>query len=244
MTEPVMDFQTYVWPAYEVRPDPPRKPVPEEELFLLNARVIVPVGEGRLVRPTLKAVDFTIGLLLRTPLAKPHPKDGLPNPDADQIAVLERNAVAIARRVGLLSTLHRLARTTEPPFPADLNRRFVKDERDRLIKWHNLAETIQTTFGRPPSQLHEIPIGLLHVYMSFQSGGSRSMVLRPERTGEALIYRAAQLASSGAKLQRCEKCSGQFLIGGPRTRGKKKEGARFCSEQCRWDYNNARRKRN
>ena len=86
-------------------------------------------------------------------------------------------------------------------------------------------------------------IGRLTLYMSFKSGGFRSMAILPENTDQVLIYRAAQLASSGTKLQRCAKCESPFLIGGSRAREKKKEGTRFCGEQCRWDYNNARRKK-
>ena len=240
MADPEMDFQTSVAQDYELR----RRQHPD-------APAVQSKGKSRLIRPTRNAMDYAVKLLLRTPLPKlPRQRrvvakfgalEAVENrkyypKDADQFAALERNALAIARRVGLL-------RSHLNPDGAAIS------EFESMWDWFFLAQDIQIVFsgrqypGGPPIGW-EHPVGQLSVYLSFKSGRPNTMTVRPASTRDALRYHAAQMSVLGTRPQRCESCKTPFLIGGPRERGKKKQGARFCSEQCRWDYNNARRKKN
>jgi hypothetical protein len=242
-----MDYQTSVAQDYELR-----------RLPKLDAPSVKSVGKSKLVRPVRGDMDYAVKLLLRTPLPElqihhPDPliapkgqrtvitaeqleavRSKLIYPEADQIAPLEQSALAIARRIGLLG--------------ADLNReRPYVYERESMWDWFRLAQNIQEAFsgrlhGRLPISW-EHPVANLSVYLSYRLGRPRSMSVRPASTGGALMYHAAQMAVSGTRAQACKSCNAPFLIGGPRSRGKKKSGTRFCSDQCRWDYNNERRKK-
>jgi hypothetical protein len=235
-----MDFQTSIAQDYKLLGQPK-----------LDAPSVQSVGKSRLIRPTRNAMNDAVELLLRTPLpelprhrrvvAKFGALEAMESrpkyPEADQIAVLEQNALEIARHVGLLQS------DLNPDGPAIYNH-------ESMWEWFFLAQHIQRMFsgrwwsGGPPIQMDELPVGTLSVYISFKSGRPGSMTLRAACTRDALVYHAAQMVTAGTKPQACKCCKTPFLLGGPRARGKKKAGTRFCSEQCRWDYNNARRKKN
>jgi hypothetical protein len=222
-----MDFQTSVAQDYELR-----------RLPKLDAPSVESVGESKLLRPTRNTMNYAVKLLLETPLPNLRPNKasvfGREYPETHQVAALEQNVLAIARRIGLLEN------HLNPDEP-------WASERESLWLWFFLAQDIQSAFsGRHPSgglNGWECPAAQLSVYLSFKTGRPRSMSVRPASTADALRYHAAQMAVSGTKAQACKSCNAPFLIGGPRARGKKKSGTRFCSEQCRWDYNNARRKK-
>jgi hypothetical protein len=222
-----MDYQTSVARSYELR----RRPE-------WNAPSVQSIGESKLIRPTRNTMNYAVELLLQTPLPKLRPNGASANgreyPETHQVAVLEQNVLAIARRIGLLES------HLNPDEP-------WASERESLWLWFFLAQDIQSAFtGHHPSggpNGFEYPAAQLSVYLSFKTGRPRSMSVRPASTADALRYHAAQMAVSGTKAEACKSCSAPFLIGGPRARGKKKSGTRFCSEQCRWDYNNARRKK-
>jgi hypothetical protein len=238
MADAEMDYQTSVAQDYELR-----------RRSEWDAPSVQSIGKSRLIRPTRNAMDYAVRLLLRTPLPK-LPRDRrvvakfgaleavesrTKYPQADQIAVLEQNVLVIARRIGLLDA--RLNPDSPPT-----------SQRESLWGWFFVAQGIQEMFngrwvGGQPIQIDEFPVGKLSVYISFKSGRPSSMAVRPACTSDALRYHAAQMVTSGTKPQACKCCKAPFLIGGPRARGKKKAGTRFCSEQCRWDYNNARRKK-
>jgi hypothetical protein len=231
-----MDYQASVAQDYELRQRPKG-----------DAPSVRSVGKSKLIRPTRNAMDFAVRLLLRTPLPEiprerrvvakfgdlevKEPRKKYPEPD--EIAALEQNVLAIARRIGLLQS--------------DLNPDAPESGWESMWDWFFLAQDIQIVFsGRYPGGLPirwEHLVGRLSVYLSFKSGRPSAMTVRPACTRDALHYHAAQMIASGTRTQSCKRCKGPLLIGGPRARGKKKEGARFCSEQCRWDYNNARRKK-
>jgi hypothetical protein len=239
MAETEMDFHASVAQDYELRRRPER-----------DSPSVQSVGKSRLMRPTRNAMNYAVELLLRTPLPellidrRVEKLGGIPMrtgrrkyPEADQIAALEQNALAIARRIGLLEW------ELNPRAPA-------ASERESMWGWFDLARDIQQMFsgrfvgGQSPIQIDEWPVGTLTIYISLKSGRPSSMTVRPGCTRDALRYHAAQMVTSGTRSQPCKWCKGPLLIGGPRARGKKKEGARFCSERCRWHYNNDRRKKN
>jgi hypothetical protein len=244
MADLEMDFQASVAQDYELWQRPKA-----------DAPSVRSVGKSKLIRPTRNAMDYAVRLLLRTPLPelrmhRPDPLIAAKGqmiteeqleavrskriyPEADQIAPLEQNVIAIARRIGLLQS--------------NLNPDAPESGWESMWDWFFLAQDIQGAFsGRLGGLLieWEHPVANLSVYLSYKSGRPSSMNVRPASTSAALRYHAAQMAVSGTKAQTCKSCEAPFLIGGPRARGKKKAGTRFCSEQCRWDYNNARRKKN
>ena len=210
-----MDFQTYVAPAYELR---------RTDLF--------PVGKPRLVKPKRAAFDHAVYLLLQTP--KPTLKEDPRPPNPDELARLERSALAIAKTIGLLST---------PLYPEKTREAWGKNAENRhesLSEWLQMAQRIHGMFETPAV---EIGVGSVFIYLGRQSDGSRSMNVRAPFTDGALIYHAAQLIAKGAVSQTCEHCGGQFLSGGSgRGKDKKRSGSRFCSDECRWSHHNEMRK--
>jgi hypothetical protein len=151
-------------------------------------------------------------------------------PSADELAQLERNAVWIAKDVGLLNAQHDAY--AEP-----------KHEREALQFWLYLAQTIQLMFeGRRPRTIY--PVGTMVINLACKSDGSCFMTVRPRTTHDALIYHAAQMITKGTVSQTCEQCGTTFLSGGAASGKDKKRGdARFCSDECRWKYHNESRRR-
>ena len=176
-----------------------------------------------------------MGLLLRTP--KPpftsdeeYGKKEIPN--ADEVAHLERNSLAIAKHIGLLSA----QRDNENSYSSE-------DNRDSLVSWLKLAQLIQLMFDGPAGAT-ELGVGRLAIYLAYKPDKSRSMAVRPETTRGVLIYHAAQMIAKGTESRTCEHCGTTFLSGGTgRGKDKKRGDARFCSDECRWKFHNESRRR-
>lgn len=69
------------------------------------------------------------------------------------------------------------------------------------------------------------------------------IAFRPQTLIDAFTLHAARLATGGASLRHCEFCSNSFVTGGKHASGQKIASARFCSDQCRSDFHNARKKK-
>ena len=228
MFDAEMDFQAYVAAGYELRraDEFPERIDPHSGL-----RHLVPVGKPRLVRPRRKALDFAVGLLLQTP--KPPLTSGR-NPNADEIVHLERNALAIAKHVGLL---------TAQRDPQNSYSKRGEHNHESLWWWLRLAQVIESMFRRP-AQAAEFPVGSLTLYHACKPDGSRSMAVRPRSIEGVLTYHAAQMSAKGTESRTCEHCGTTFLSGGAgRGTDKKRSGSRFCSDECRWRHHNESRRK-
>jgi hypothetical protein len=241
MTDLEMDFRAPVAKAYELRradelclliPDIENRPVTlfrRQRGLLRDLRYLMPVGESRLVRPKRRAMDFAIGLLLKTPMPKSVPSAdragaGVESLAQQDVAALERNVLLIAKHIGpLFGHLEdKNAKTHTEPIC------------ESLSQWVDLAKWIQTDFERDSPG--DYPTCSVDVYLTRQRDGSRSMVVRPSFTREALKYHAAQMIARGAVSRACEHCGTLFLTG--KGGGEKRGGARFCSDKCRYSYHN------
>jgi hypothetical protein len=235
-----VDFETYVAPDYEFRP----RHESERELTLKRKlaavighrgprgrlptyeRELVELGKPKLVRPKRRALDLAVGLMLRTPV----PGRGEEVKNSDELAHLERNALAVAKHIGRLN--------------AHLGYSYPQyREGEPLHFWLYLARTIQLMFeGRRPGTIY--PVGNMVINLACKSDGSCFMTVRPRRTEDALIYHAAQMIAKGTISQTCKQCGTTFLSGGAASGKDKKRGdARFCSDECRWKFHNESRRR-
>ena len=234
-----VDFQTYVAPDYEFRERIKSEgdQTIEQQLAALTGyepkrsitreRELVALGKPKLVRPKRKALDFAVGLMLRTPV--PGLNEKVKN--SDELARLERNALAVAKHIGRLNARH------------DAYARYGKNRSEPLQFWHYLAQTIQLMFeGRRPGTIY--PVGTMVINLACKSDGSCFMTVRPRTTHDALIYHAAQMIAKGTISQTCGQCGTTFLSGGAASGKDKKRGdARFCSDECRWKFHNESRRR-
>jgi hypothetical protein len=185
-------------------------------------------------------MDMAVALLLKTQMPKwaVVTDDDRKNkaPDPDELAVLERNVLAIAKHVGLLGTILN-------PTNFKILGRHVEANHESILDWFQLARRIQMMFAGLPRPV-EMPVGSIFIYVSYKPDGSRSMVVRPPFTDAALIYHAAQMVAKGTISQTCEHCGSPFLSGGARReKEKKRDGSRFCSDGCRWGYHNEMRRK-
>jgi hypothetical protein len=236
-----VDFQTYIAPDYEFRERIKSKDYLKMEQGMAaltghkpgrsvtHERELVALGKPKLVRPKRKALDFAVRLLLRTPVP-PAYGSNYREPSADELAQLERNALWIAKDVGLLNASH--DEYAEP-----------KHESEALQFWLYLAQTIRLMFeGRRPGTIY--PVGTMRIHLACKSDGSCFMTVRPHTTHDALVYHAAQMVTKGTISQTCEQCGTTFLSGGTgRAKDKKRGDARFCSDECRWKFHNETRRR-
>jgi hypothetical protein len=240
-----VDFQTYVAPAYEFRtahkpgfsvrlPDSSTSRADAQEYVVkpTSKRELVALGKPKLVRPKRRALDLAAGLLLQTPV--PRWNEEVQN--RGELAHLERNALAVAKHIGLLNAPHE-------PFA-----KYRENESEPLESWLYLAQTIQLMFEssrhRIPVSTVGTPVGTMQIHLARRSDGSCFMTLRPRATRDALIYHAAQMIAKGTISQTCEQCGTTFLSGGAGRRKEKKRGdARFCSDECRWKFHNESRRR-
>ena len=108
-----VDFETYVAPDHEFRSrhKSERDLTLERELAAVIGykrprptfeRELVALGKPKLVRPKRRALDLAVGLLLQTPV--PRWNEEVQN--RGELAHLERNALAVAKYIGLLNAQH------------------------------------------------------------------------------------------------------------------------------------------
>jgi hypothetical protein len=246
-----MDFSCMLAAKYEIRPL--REVMLTNGIYTepLNMPQLVQVGRAEPVRPNLKALDYAIGLLLQQRMPKWRAEQtkraalvGRINLksrakimaayqedvqlDEDEFSKLKRSVLAIAAKIGMIS--RRASRDSKVP------------QTESLLHWIHLANHVQNIFGWGKFQVGNtkvIPVGNLGIYIAIGSKKPDSVLIRPDKTRDAIIYRAAQMFTGGTKLQSCSNCSAPFLAGGVGRDGKKKRAdARFCSNTCRITYHN------
>jgi hypothetical protein len=255
VVEAPIDFQCFVARYALRRADE----LPEEarrDLDPPNVPHLVQIGGAKLIRPKREVMDMVVGLLLKTQMPKWQAsrkrrakkfgeinlREGADaafkwnasedaDLDPDEFSSLEKKALLISRQIGML----RGGREIQTAFG------YVRHE--SLLDWIWLAQVIQQMFGfrdlPTETDIEDVPFGNLTLFMSYKSDGSASLHVRPERTDTALIYHAAQMITTGAKLLTCAHCNIPFLGGGiGRGRNKKRADARFCSDKCRWGFHN------
>ena len=84
-------------------------------------------------------------------------------------------------------------------------------------------------------------IGELEIFLVPDKDGKPVLALRPQDFQDALILYAARMIATGTTFQICEHCKSPFLSGG--ARGKKRGDSRFCSDECRYGFHNAKRRK-
>jgi hypothetical protein len=172
---------------------------------------------AKIVRPSPKAMELAVKLLVereKTPLHKV--------------------ALTIARTVGGL-------------LPA------TEHDKEELEHWDELADYLRGIFKGYHEQFlfdqgnpNAPPlIGEVGIFLDREKDGKLKLALRPEDLQHALILYAARMATTGTTFQTCQHCNTPFLSGGERHGGgkKKRGGARFCSDRCRWEFHNEVRRK-
>jgi hypothetical protein len=232
-----MDFQTYVAPDYELRSADQLPPIPgsddraDVDKHFHHVPWLLAVGRPKLVRPKRRAMDYAVGLLLKSPkrLTGKNAVRLFEN-EQEGLALLGRNALLIAKHVGLLRTMITGGKPYDPY------------QRESLLEWLGYSAKIQRMFdGRLDPEMSE---GHLGFYLLTKPNGTRSMAVRPTSTANALSFHAAQMIARGTAAQTCEHCGTIFLSGGGDPgKDKKRGGSRFCSDECRWQFHNKSRRK-
>jgi hypothetical protein len=199
--------------------------LPDEDRKALSSAV-VSVGErSQPLRPTSRQLDHAVELLAR---------DSVP---------LETAALKITRAIG-----NRLpgARSSNLYSWLRLRRQLANILRGRGVHYDLTA--IDPPLGDRLAQKEHELLSQYHlevgVYLIPDEHGGRRLVLRPRDETQALVLQAARRLATGTEMLFCDHCNTGFLSGGPgRGKNKRRAGARFCSDKCRWDHNNERRRK-
>jgi hypothetical protein len=86
-------------------------------------------------------------------------------------------------------------------------------------------------------------VGQLGIYLVPDKNNKPVLALRPNSIFDALTLVAARMIATGTTTFICENCKTPFLSGGSRGRNKRRGGARFCSDRCRYEFHNRRKAR-
>jgi hypothetical protein len=189
----------------------------------------VQTGPARVVSVKRSTLEYAVGLLLKTDVR---------NLDAEGISKLERNVLLISRQIGML--------TKKRDHPVAKPQRLREEP---LSKWIETATWIQRLFQLRDDRDRGAISGLkieapsLSIHMDY-SPNHISIKLRPIDTIAALLYSAVQMIARGIAAHACDHCGAPVLSGGERDRrNKKRAGSRFCSDKCRYEYHNERRRK-
>ena len=147
-------------------------------------------------------------------------------PDSHEFALLKTIVSSFSKQIGMLHW-----REAEPPQIGDS---------ECLSKWIGLAWNIQRVFQAPGSPNKPAKVGNLGIFLVNTPNSGTAIRIRPSDTRAAVIYHAARMVAEGTAFQTCAQCQTPYLAGGMRGKKKKRAGSRFCSDQCRWTFNNAR----
>jgi hypothetical protein len=255
--EELFNFSCWVG-RYELRlPDKPddwmTAPIPRLHL----------TGPAKLRRPKREALDYVVGLLAQLKMPKwqkdypewkaelddwpTYPEGGLVidqrdeegytylgrpklfEPDPQEMAALGRIVSAASKHIGMLQW----GRMEWPP---------EIGQSEDISNWISLASSIKRVFrtARDSDRTYSRRIGDLGIFLVDAPSGGTAISVRPGDTSAAVVYHAARMVAAGTAFQTCVQCRSQFLAGGIRGKKKKRAGSKFCSDPCRWDFNNAK----
>lgn len=178
--------------------------------------VLVAKGEPKMFKPSHRLLDACIEKLLPVGRADYIRTDVEADPKNREVIH------AVATSLGLLM------------------RQSKSGDSEDVSRWAMVSRLIYFIVEGKGAAGTEAPAGDLRVRMLYQSGRP-TLAIGPGDLGNALFFHAARSRTSGVTARSCEHCGLPFLVGGPRRKGARRAGTRFHSEQCRWDYNNARR---
>jgi hypothetical protein len=229
---------------------------------------LVLVGPAKLLKPERKTLDYAVGLLLQTKIdklsrAQTERSHAIRkklkscksrreeqrvldkfriepiNFDPEELSKLKRNVLSIARCIGMLIMHDQDYQWDQPGFILA----------EPLSDWIAAASSIQIAFGILEHHDFDLPPQLISVHdyleilLSKRLGEQPLLHIHPTSTRAALIYRAAQMVAQGTASQVCKNCGTLFLEGGERDLRKKRAGSRFCSDKCRYEYHNEKRRK-
>lgn len=263
-----MDFECYVYPSLDVGAPPAdmlslisiRGPEPS------NTPWFYPKGEPKRVTPNREQWDSAVGMLLRLKMPK-HDHEmkqrrtwinpekmssatlkelqdsyflNIPPPlDPDELALLNKVAMSVARKFGMMSDgLH------EFPGVYDKNHNeWLTAGPQSMLQWLRVADNIQQVFGARKHVLADIgiPLSELTVFLVKPKVGQMNVVIRPRSLSDALCYWATLMVGRGLEVQECLHCSAPIMAGGGRGRGRKRQGTLYCNTKCKNAYHNAQR---
>ena len=122
-----------------------------------------------------------------------------------------------------------------------------KGTTEELVRWRIAGKWLAAVFRMPAFlKVNPSPPGndIGRIDLRLVTDGSHARLeLRPHTLFDALIYTAARMKVTGTDIRRCQWCSKPFQAGGRGKSSQKIASARFCSDQCRYDFNNARRRK-
>jgi hypothetical protein len=194
---------------------------------------LVETGPPKAVPVKRKALEYAVGLLLKT--------DGKLEV-ADNISKLKRNVFLISRQIGMLESDYEPDDEPQPGLREDLSE-WIRAARRIQFVFQARDLQGQGVFSDVSPEEAEIDSGFLQICISYHSHRP-SIRLRPDSTRSALFYCAAQMIARGVTAHACDNCDTAFLGGGERNgRNKKRAGSRFCSDTCRYEYHNERRRK-
>ena len=110
-----------------------------------------------------------------------------------------------------------------------------KNEIPKLLE---AAEDMRDWLSREKSPLRSVT-DLKASLIRDRSSGNAVITYSPTTLLDALWLQLAQALSGGTQFRRCEKCNIRFPVGG---KGRRLV-ARFCSDQCRIEFNSLKRSR-
>src|SRR5262249_10343010 len=117
-------------------------------------------------------------------------------------------------------------------------------EREYLVQWYVLAQALKMMFDFKQKPWESEMEGVSAQYSLYlvPRRNKIELTIRPPNLCSAIMIHAMRSLAGGTRFSACEQCATPFLSGGGRGAAIRKAGTRFCSERCRWDFNNARRK--
>jgi hypothetical protein len=247
-----IDFEWPRAPAYKLETDKYIQPLEEWDTWMdgpddREERVfgrIVAQGEPRLRRPKTSELDYAVKTLLQIASVEARHNDDDRLEQQRELEDLVRPMLheAVPKLAGMLGLLY-VGPIVDGLFGSAIRKR--RKERELISSWYSLARALKLMFDYEKKPFGSAFGGVgveLGVYLVPAETGV-NLAVRPPNLWSAIMVHGARSVASGTGFSVCRSCNIPFLTGGQRARFKKKSGSQFCSEKCRWDFNNAKRRK-